>query len=124
MARSKSKLIGVLILAGVFAFLLYQFGLFVMVIWLKFYNPNTSAFMRSTLTQLQSEKADAQIKYQWVPYDQISTNLKRAVVASEDANFTSHNGVEWAAIRQAWEYNLRMAEAGKGRVRGGSTITQ
>lgn len=124
MIRSKGKLISIVVLAGLFAFLLYQFGLFVMVLWLKFHNPGSSAFMRATRTQLQSEQPDARIAQQWVPYDQISMNLKRAVVASEDANFTAHGGVEWAAIRRAWEYNLRMAQTGSNRVRGGSTITQ
>ncbi|MAK55496.1 MAG: monofunctional biosynthetic peptidoglycan transglycosylase [Pusillimonas sp.] len=124
MSRPKGKLISIALLTVIFAFLLYQFGLFVMVIWLKFHNPNTSAFMRNTLTQLQAEQTDAQIIHKWVPYDKISTNLKRAVVASEDSNFINHHGVEWEAIRRAWEYNLRMAESGSERVRGGSTITQ
>jgi monofunctional biosynthetic peptidoglycan transglycosylase len=124
MSRSKGKLISIALLAGIFAFLLYQFGLFVMVIWLKFHNPNTSAFMRNTLTRIQTEQADAQIIHKWVPYDEISTNLKRAVVASEDSNFMNHGGVEWEAIRRAWEYNLQMAQSGSERVRGGSTITQ
>ncbi|RII84462.1 monofunctional biosynthetic peptidoglycan transglycosylase [Neopusillimonas maritima] len=124
MSRSKSKLIGIVLLAGLFAFLLYQFGLFVMVIWLKFHNPSTSAFMRNTLTQLQAEQANAQIIHTWVPYDKISTNLKRAVVAAEDSNFINHSGVEWEAIQRAWEYNMRMSESGSERVRGGSTITQ
>src|SRR5690606_29713410 len=60
----------------------------------------------------------------WVPYDQISTHLKRAVVASEDANFVKHSGVEWADIRRAWEYNRRQAASGRNAMRGGSTITQ
>ncbi|MBC7202615.1 MAG: monofunctional biosynthetic peptidoglycan transglycosylase, partial [Pusillimonas sp.] len=67
MSRSKGKLISIALLAGIFAFLLYQFGLFVMVIWLKFHNPNTSAFMRNTLTRIQTEQADAQIIHKWVP---------------------------------------------------------
>jgi monofunctional glycosyltransferase len=40
----------------------------------------------------------------------VSVNLKRAVVASEDAGFAEHSGVEWDALEKAWERNQR-AEA-------------
>ena len=56
----------------------------------------------------------------WTPYGAIPSALKRAVVASEDANFYSHEGVDYEAIREAIKADWR-----KGRVvRGGSTITQ
>lgn len=121
---SKFKLAITALLLALFAFLLYQFGLFVMVVWLCFHDPGSSAFMKATRAQLRSENPDAVIHYEWVPYDRISNNLKRAVVASEDANFFTHAGVEWQAIRKAWQYNRNQAEEGGGRMRGGSTITQ
>lgn len=63
---------------------------------------------------------DEAVQHTWVPYEQISHNLKRAIIASEDANFVNNNGYETDAILQAWERNKA-----KGRiVRGGSTITQ
>ncbi len=56
----------------------------------------------------------------WTPYGAIPQALKKAVVASEDANFYSHEGVDYEAIREAIETDLK-----KGKfVRGGSTITQ
>ena len=56
----------------------------------------------------------------WTPYGVISPALKKAVVASEDADFYSHEGVDYEAIREAIKTDLR-----KGKfVRGGSTITQ
>ncbi|CAM5457068.1 monofunctional biosynthetic peptidoglycan transglycosylase [Eoetvoesiella caeni] len=121
---SPLKILGATFLLGVFAVLLYQFGLFVMVIWLSINNPSSSAFMKATLSELQATDPSARLEYKWVDYGQISTNLKRAVIASEDANFTDHEGVEWDAIRKAWKYNLRQAERGKSKMRGGSTITQ
>lgn len=111
-------------LVALFGFLLYQFGLLVMVVWLTFRDPSSSAFMNQTLTELRAEDPSAQLQFQWVPYDQISDHLKRAVIASEDSNFVQHGGVEWDAIRKAWEYNRGQALSGSGRVRGGSTITQ
>lgn len=121
---SKARLVGLFALLGLFGLLLYQFGLFVMVVWLNFNNPNTSAFMRATLTELRVDNPDAQIAFEWVPYDRISPNLKRAVVAAEDANFMTHSGVEWEAIKRAFEYNIQMADEGRSRIRGGSTISQ
>ena len=56
----------------------------------------------------------------WTPYGVLPPALKKAVVASEDANFYSHEGVDYEAIREAIKADLQ-----KGKfVRGGSTITQ
>ena len=109
---------------GLAILLLYQAGLLVMIVWFNFQNPGDSAFMRATLTELRATDPHASLKQHWVPYNQISTSLKRAVIASEDANFISHEGIEWDAIRKAWEYNLKQASQGKSKIRGGSTITQ
>jgi monofunctional biosynthetic peptidoglycan transglycosylase len=74
-------------------------------------------------------------------YDRICRTLKRAVIASEDAGFAEHSGVEWDAIEKAWERNQRAearaererakarAQAGPAatptpKIVGGSTITQ
>jgi len=121
---SKGRIAAILALLAMCGILLYQFGLFVMVLWLSIHNPDSSAFMRETLRQLRQSDPQAVIVHQWVPYERISDQLKRAVIASEDANFIDHDGVEWDAIRKAWEYNLRQAEQGRSKLRGGSTITQ
>jgi monofunctional biosynthetic peptidoglycan transglycosylase len=67
------------------------------------------------LRQLQGEGLDKQ----WVDYDAISPQLRRAVVASEDARFCSHHGFDLTEIDAAWSDYL----AGEG-LRGASTITQ
>lgn len=121
---NKTKVAVSAILFGIFSVLLYQFGLFVMVLWLSVKNPSSSAFMDAAGARLHAVDPDARLEFEWVPYDQISANLKRAVIASEDSNFLNHNGVEWEAIRQAWEYNRKQSSAGTSRRRGGSTITQ
>jgi monofunctional glycosyltransferase len=62
----------------------------------------------------------AAIRHQWVPYERISAQLKRAVIAAEDARFLGHDGFDWEAIQKAYEKNLK-----KGKViAGGSTISQ
>lgn len=111
-------------LVGVLALLLYQLGLLAMVIWFNFRNPGVTPVMRETLAALRAEDPKASLEHQWAPYEDISTSLKRAVIASEDSGFTEHDGIEWDAIRKAWKYNQRQAELGRDRRRGGSTITQ
>ena len=59
-------------------------------------------------------------KHRWIDYERISNQLKRAVIASEDANFTEHEGVDWQAIEKAYKENVRKGKT----ARGGSTITQ
>ncbi len=118
------KVITVSVIAFIIGFLLYQGVLFMMVLWYKVNAPRMTPVMKAQLLSLQAEAPEATLNYQWVPYEKISNNLKRAVIASEDANFTDHTGIEWDAIRKAWEYNRQQAAQGSDRRRGGSTISQ
>ena len=104
-------------MALVCAVLLYQFWLFGLVVWYKYQNPGASAVMREEYARLSEGHADFRLQHEWVPYDKISNSLKRAVVAAEDSNFTEHDGVEWEAIRKAWEYNQKQEEAGRSNAR-------
>jgi monofunctional biosynthetic peptidoglycan transglycosylase len=56
---------------------------------------------------------------QWIDLAVMSPYLPRSVVASEDAKFCSHHGIDWGALREV----IDDAEDGE-VVRGGSTITQ
>lgn len=57
--------------------------------------------------------------HDWVSIDQISKNMQRAAIASEDGNFLKHNGFDFDAIQKAMKNN----ERGK-KIKGGSTISQ
>jgi monofunctional biosynthetic peptidoglycan transglycosylase len=104
----------------VIAWLATQAFYFTQIAVWNYVNPRSTAFMRSDAWRLSQDRPDLSVQHTWVPYDQISRNLKRAIIASEDANFVNNNGYETDAILQAWERNKA-----KGRiVRGGSTITQ
>ena len=104
----------------VLAVLLYQLWIFAHICWWIKYNPSTSAFMDSRLQIIQETKPDAELKYKWVNYAQISNNLKRAVIASEDAKFNDHEGFDWQGIEKAFDKNLKKGKI----VAGGSTISQ
>lgn len=126
MARSRSwfRIVTGAIMALLCLLLIYELAMFSMVVWYAYRDPGSSAIMRQELSRLRETDPKAELRYTWVPYDRINASLKRAVVASEDANFTEHDGVEWDAIRKAWEYNHEQQAQGRGKMRGGSTITQ
>lgn len=73
-------------------------------------DPQSTTFQRSEAWRLLVEKQRILWSQQWVDYARISPNLKRAVIASEDAGFTDHGGVDWEAIEKAWERNQRAEE--------------
>lgn len=100
--------------------LLLQAWYFIQVCWWVNHNPTSTAFMREQLDKLQQKNPKAKLQHQWVPYNRISNHLKRAIIASEDANFAEHEGVDWAALQKAYEKNAKKGKV----VRGGSTITQ
>lgn len=108
------------LLALLTLFVCYQLWLFAHVCWWIDHNPETSAFMETQLQVLQSKDPDAELKHRWLPYDQISPNLKRALITSEDAKFLDHDGFDWEGIQTAWEKNLKKGKI----VAGGSTISQ
>ncbi len=57
--------------------------------------------------------------HDWVPLEDISLNLQKAVISSEDGTFIKHNGFDFTAIQKAFKGNLK----GK-KLKGGSTISQ
>jgi len=91
-----------------------------MVCWYNFVNPRMTNMMSDQLAVLREKNPKATLQQKWVPYAAISNNLKRAVIASEDANFADHDGVDWEALQKAYERNNRKHKV----VGGGSTITQ
>ncbi len=101
-------------------FLAVQAYFFAQIWWWRDHDPQMTAFMRQQLSALREKNPDAKLQQLWVPYARISPNLKRAIIASEDANFSEHDGVDWDALEQAYERN----EKRKKVTHGGSTITQ
>jgi monofunctional glycosyltransferase len=108
------------ILLALIALTLLQFWFFANIWYYSRFSPDTTAFMRARLETLREEKPKAKIVYAFVPYDRISSHLKRAVIAAEDSKFFQHDGFDWDGIRKAYEKNVREGEV----VAGGSTITQ
>jgi monofunctional biosynthetic peptidoglycan transglycosylase len=100
--------------------IVYQLWIFIHICWWINFNPSTSAFMEDRLEVLQEKNPNAELKHRWVAYKNISPNLKRALIAAEDAKFLDHEGFDWEGIEKAYEKNLKKGKV----VAGGSTISQ
>ncbi|MDB5873991.1 MAG: putative monofunctional peptidoglycan glycosyltransferase, Glycosyltransferase Family 51 [Ramlibacter sp.] len=107
-------------------------------------DPQSTTFQRSEAWRITAEKGQLRWAQRWMPYANISDNLKRAVIASEDGSFTNHDGVDWEALEKAWQRNAKAEEQAARRapprptahtqvapkavrppkIVGGSTITQ
>ena len=90
-----------LIVLPVTLLFLLQLYFFVQIWWWVDHNPESTSFMRQQLSLLQEKNPKAQLQFKWVPYNRISNNLKRAIIASEDSKFSEHEGVDWDALQKA-----------------------
>jgi monofunctional biosynthetic peptidoglycan transglycosylase len=70
-------------------------------------DPRSTSFQRSEAWRLLVATERFRWAHDWVDDAAISPQLKRAVIASEDAGFVEHSGIEWDAIERAWDRNVR-----------------
>jgi monofunctional glycosyltransferase len=90
------------------------------ILWYRTHAPQQTSFMAQRMAEARARNPGAQLRYRWVPYERISPQLKRAMIAAEDAKFVEHAGFDWEGIQKALEKNQRKGYV----VSGGSTITQ
>jgi monofunctional biosynthetic peptidoglycan transglycosylase len=95
-------------------FLILFIAQFVYIIILKWVDPPF------TITQLQSLVTGNGLHRDYVNRDEMSYNIKLAVIASEDQIFPDHSGFDWKSIEKAMKYNKKKPN----RIRGASTISQ
>ncbi|MCX6172915.1 MAG: monofunctional biosynthetic peptidoglycan transglycosylase [Flavobacterium sp.] len=100
--------------------MLWFFGLSILsVIIFKWVPIPFTPLMVIRIIEFKSDNQDAIYSHDWVPLEEISTNLQKAVIASEDGNFLKHNGFDFEAMQKAFKNNQK----GK-KLKGGSTISQ
>ena len=123
-----------LMLAG---FVILQLFFVGRIAFMAVVDPSSTAFERSQAWQIANSQGQLSWRQQWQSGDQIAKTLQRAVLASEDSAFTSHNGIWWDAIEKAWQRNAKTqaklearaaqksgAKTAPPKIVGGSTITQ
>ena len=92
------------------AMLLFQLFFVARIAAMLVIDPQSTAFERSEAWRVTTEKGTLRWRQQWTPYEKISDNLKRAVIASEDDGFVNHDGVDWNALEKAWQKNAKAEE--------------
>lgn len=98
--------IGLLVLVAGFSLQIFFFG---RIALMTVVDPGSTSFQRSEIWRLLVEKPAFSWHRTGVDSARLSPNLKRAVIASEDAGFVLHRGVEWDAIERAWQRNQTAA---------------
>ncbi len=104
----------------VVALAIYEFWFFAQILYWVDNNPPTTRFMDERLEVLRQKSPKARLQHQWIGYENISIDLKRAIIVAEDAKFVDHEGFDWEGIQRAMDKNQRRGKV----VAGGSTITQ
>jgi monofunctional biosynthetic peptidoglycan transglycosylase len=104
--RHLGRIVGLLLLSAIGLQLYFLLRVAMMTV----VDPQSTSYQRSEMFRLLKEQHQILWAQSWVPDTEISDHLKRAVIASEDAGFSEHNGVEWEAIEKAMEKN-QLAEA-------------
>jgi len=90
------------------------------LVYLRYFPPLTTGVQMQRRIEAALAREEYRKLYDFRPAEQISENLRRAVVAAEDTRFYTHRGFDWEEIRRAREEAARSGEA----PRGASTITQ
>lgn len=83
-------------------------------------NPRSTAVIDQRRAEARERHRAFRPRQVWVGPERISPRLVQAVILSEDANFFGHEGIDWLAVREAAEHDLRAGRF----ARGASTITQ
>lgn len=80
--------------------------------------PFTPLMVTRAIENISNDR-ELEFSHDWTCIDDISPNLQKAVIASEDATFLHHHGFDFSAMQKAFKNNAK----GR-RIKGGSTITQ
>jgi monofunctional biosynthetic peptidoglycan transglycosylase len=106
-------------------------------------NPERTALMDQRSEEARAAGRPFEIRQAWVPLEDISPQLVRAVIVAEDYRFRQHQGVDWVSLAEEVEWTgdvefswlrasdlraladaVRFAWDNRDELRGRSTITQ
>lgn len=105
-----TKVLFLILLGAIGVWMLYEFITFPGISKLRNENPTTSSMIEHRLSEARAEGREPRKDMLWVPMEQISPNLAKAVLAGEDARYFEHNGFDWDAIEAAWDEAVKEGE--------------
>ena len=125
--RPLLRLVGLLALAA----LSLQLYFVARIALMNAVDPASTTFQRSEARRIIGSTGQLAWAQSWTPLAQVSPHLPRAIIASEDAGFVEHAGIDWEAVQSAWQKNERAEKRADQRaskrppkIVGGSTLTQ
>lgn len=99
-----------LILLGIFIGILgFEAIMLVRVARLRTHNPGSTSLIETRESEAKARGQQSRREQIWVPLNQISPNLQRAILAGEDTNFLAHRGFDYEAIQKVWDQAQREA---------------
>lgn len=105
-----TKVIFLVLLGSLGLWLGYELITFPSISSLKTENPVTSSLIEYRISEAKAAGKEPKKYMIWMPIEQISPNLQRAVLAGEDSRFFEHNGFDWEAIQKAWDEAVKEGE--------------
>jgi len=83
-------------------------------------NPETTSLIRIRNEEYKKRGEKPTECHIWVPYGQISSYLKKAILVGEDINFFTHSGIDLQEMKESLKIDWKKKKFS----RGASTITQ
>jgi monofunctional glycosyltransferase len=106
-----TKILFTVLVGAVLVWLIYEVITFPDISKLRTENPATSSMIEHRISEAKSNGKEPKKPFMiWMPIEQISPHLHRAVLAGEDSRFFEHDGFDWDAINKAWEEAQREGE--------------
>lgn len=105
-----TKLLVLIFIGALGVWLIFEIATFPNISRLRTENPTTTSLIEYRMAEARAEGREPKKFMIWVPIEQISPNLVRAVLAGEDSRFFEHNGFDWEAIEKAWDEAVKEGE--------------
>ncbi len=106
-----TKLLIFIFAGAVLIWLTYEVITFPSIGKLRTENLTTTSMIEHRLSDARANGITPKEPYMiWMPMEQISPNLQRAVLAGEDSRFFEHNGFDWESIQKAWDEAVKEGE--------------
>src|SRR5687768_3993924 len=105
-----TKILFTVLVGAILVWLIYEVVTFPSISKLRTENPTTSSMIEYRISEAKADGKEPKKIMVWMPIEQISPHLHRAVLAGEDSRFFEHDGFDWDAINKAWEEAQREGE--------------
>ena len=98
-----TKILFAVFIGAILVWVIFELVTFPNTAKLRTENPTTTSMIEYRISEARADGKEPQKNMIWMPIEQISPNLQKAVLAGEDSHFFQHHGFDWDAINSAWE---------------------